>query len=389
VNGPDVVEHDSAPEPRTRAARRVWIAIAVVGGGLVVLNLLAQGLDRAVGGDQPGGATGSSYATAPTGLAALASLLSHYDHDIERQRGSIADHPPPGDATAFVLEPSALTADDTATLLQFVTAGGRLVIGSASPFYLRGLRDTPPKWQLDGEVSWTEIDPALGNVRDIEGAGTGSWSSPGSGRALVGRNDRALVTLDHAGRGEIFFLADASPLENGYLAAADNAAFALALAGDASRPVVFAEGVHGYGTSRGIAAIPRRWKVALILVAVAVLAFAWSRARRFGPPDQGSRDLPPARAEYVRALSVSLERTRDRAGALASAQHSTRARIAARAGLGASATDEELAHAARSFGCEEQEIAALLAPVPDDTSVLALGRAIARVSSREVDGSSR
>lgn len=368
-------------------SRRAWIAVAVVVGGILVINLLAQGLDRAVGGDQPGGATGSSYATAPAGLGALATLFSHYDHGVERQRGSIASQPPPDDATEFVIEPDALTNADAAALVQFVTAGGRLVVGGAAPFYVRSLSDDPPQWQPSGANSWTDVDPTLGNVHDIEGVGSGSWSAPGRGRTLVGGDGVALVTDDQVGRGEILFLADASPLENDYLAQADNAAFALALAGDTHRPVVFAEGVHGYGTSRGLAAIPKRWKVALILVAVAALAFVWSRARRFGPPDQSSRDLPPARAEYVQALSVSLERTRDRAGALAPAQRSTRARVAARAGLGPNATDAELAHAARSFGCDDHEIAALLRPVSDDASVLALGEAVARISGGEVDGS--
>jgi hypothetical protein len=363
-----------------RAGRPVWIAIAFVVGGLVALNLLAQGLDRAIGGDQPGGATGSSYATAPAGLAAFSSLLAHYHHDVTRQRGSIIDQALPVDGTAFVLEPSELTADEAAVLLQFATAGGRLVVGGTSPFYLHNLRDNPPKWRPAGATSWTEVDPSLGNVRDIEGAGVGSWSSPGAGRALVGGGDFALLTRDQVGRGEIFFLADVSPVENANLATADNAAFGLALAGDASRPIVFPEGVHGYGATRGLAAIPDRWKVSLILVALAALAFVWSRARRFGPPDSTSRDLPPARAEYVQALSISLERTHDHAGALAPAQRWTRARVVSRAGLGAQANDDEVARAARSFGCADEEIAALLAPVSGDASVMALGRAVTRVS---------
>ena len=367
--------------------RRAGIGVAIVVGGILALNLLAQGLDRAVGGDQPGGATGSSYATAPSGLGALATLLSRYDHDVERQRGSIADHPPSGDATEFVIEPDALTGAEAATLVHFASEGGRLVVGGAAPFYLHNLSGDPPRWQPDGATSWTEIDPALPNVRDVEGVGNGSWSAPGRGRTLVGSGDAALVADEKVGAGEILFLADASPLENDLLGTADNAAFALALAGEAHRPVVFAEGVHGYGARRGLAAIPKRWQLALLLGAGAALVFVWSRARRFGPPDQLSRDLPPARAEYVQALSVSLERTRDRAGALASAQRATRARIAARAGLGPNATEEALARAARAFGCDDREVAALLAPVTDDADVLALGGAVARVSSGIVDGS--
>jgi Domain of unknown function (DUF4350) len=381
---------EAIPTTRARAApavHRTWIAIAIVVGGLIIVDVLAQGLDRAVGGEEPGGATGSSFATAPDGLAALGSLLSHYGYAVESQRGAVAQNPPPADATAFVLEPRNLTADDAAALLQFATAGGRLIVGGAAPFYLRSLSDTPPRWKPDGATTWTEIDPVLGNVRTVEGRGVGSWSAPGNGRALVGDANAALVTQDHVGRGEILFLADASPLENEYLASADNAALGLALAGEAGRAVVFPEGVHGYGTSHGLGALPDRWKIALLLIAVAALAFVWSRARRFGPPDQISRDLPPARAEYVQALSISLERTHDPTGAFAPAQRSARAHIATRAGIGANANDEELDNAARRFGCSDEEIAALRAPVSDDASILALGRAVARVSGGAGNGS--
>ncbi|MDQ1474813.1 MAG: hypothetical protein QOE62_42 [Actinomycetota bacterium] len=361
------------------AGRRLWIGVVVVAGGVILVNLLAQGLDRAVGGDQPGGVAGSSYATAPEGLAAYGTLLAHYGHRVQSQRGAIGPNTLPSDATAIVLEPTGLTDDDASALLQFVAAGGRLVIGGSSPFYLDQLRDTPPRWEIAGAQSWRQIDPAFARVREIDGAGIGSWSTPGSGHPLVGVGSFALLTREPVGRGEIYFLADASPLENAYLDTGDNAAFALALAGDAGRPVAFPEGLHGYGASRGWSAIPGRWKVALALVAIGAVAFAWSCARRFGPPDQQSRELPPARAEYVRALSVSLERTRDRTGALAPAQRWARARLTARAGLGSVADDEAIVAAARSFGCTAEEVNALVAPVSDDAGVLALGRAIVRI----------
>ena len=367
------------PPRAATAGRRLWIGVVAVVGGVILINLLAQGLDRAVGGDQPGGAAGSSYATAPDGVAALGALLSHYDHHVESQRGAIDSGALPPDATVFVLEPNELTDDDAAALLQFVTNGGRLVVGGSSPFYLRNLRDTPPSWELSGDGSWTPTGSAFGNFREIDGAGVGSWSAPGSSTPLVGTDAFALLTREVVGQGEMYFLADVSPLENVYLGSGDNAAFALTLAGESSRPVVFAEGVHGYGASRGWSAIPGRWKVALLLVAVAAVAFAWSRARRFGPPDQESRALAPARAEYVRALSITLARTHDRRGALAPAQRWARARLIARTGLGPDADDEALVRAARSFGCTGEEVSALLAPVSDDAGVLALGRAIVRI----------
>ena len=368
-------------------ARRIWIALGAMVGVVLVANLVAQGLDRAVGGSQPGGAVGSSYATAPDGLAAYAALLTRFGHDVHQQRGTFDDQDVPGNSTVFVLEPSDLTVNESAALLEFVTTGGRLVIGGSSPFYIHRLRDRPPTWEPGGDASWDLVDPVLGNVHTIASAATGSWSSVGSGRAVVGTDSFALLTSDTVGRGQILFLADASPLENAYLAAADNAAFGIALAGAPGAPVVFAEGVHGYGSSRGLAAIPVRWKVALVLLVLAALAFVWSRARRFGPPDRTARGLPPARVDYVHALSVNLERTRDPAGALAPVQRSARARVASGAGLDAHASDEQLAGAARAIGCTDAEIAALLAPVADDEHVIALGRALARVGG--VDGTGR
>lgn len=370
--------------------RRVTIVVAAIVAGIVVLNLLAIGLDRAVGGSQPGGANGSSYATAPAGLAAFSTLVAQYGHTVVRFNQRIADATLPPNATVFVLEPSSLTGADSDALLEFVDEGGRLVVGGGAPFYLRNLSDDPPTWSPDGATTWTGVDPSFG-VTTIAAVGTGSWSTAGAGHALVDSGARSgtdvatasLLTEQAVGRGDILFLADASPLENQLLPAADNAAFALALAGDASRPVVFPEGVHGYGTSRGFAAIPVRWKIALALVGLAALAFVWSRARRFGPPDQLARDLPPARAEYVQALSISLERAHDRGGALAPAQRWTRARIAARSGLAPGADDAAIAHAARALGCTDDEIAALLAPVTNDAGVLAFGRVIARVGGHD------
>ncbi len=371
------------PRP-TSTNRRIWIVIVVVVGGLIVANLVAQGLDRAVGGNQPGGVTGSSYGTGADGLAAFGSLLSRYGHAVGRQRGSLADDPPPSDATAFVLEPKELTDNDGAALLQFVVAGGRLVVGGSAPFYLHDFADAPPDWQPDGDGSWTAIDPSLGRVREIAAVGSGSWSKANGTTPLVGTPDRSLLTHANVGRGEIFYLADASPLENAFLGSGDNAAFALALAGADGRPVVFPEGVHGYGASRGLGALPDRWKVALDPhrrrgPRVRMVA----RARRFGPPDRTARDLPPARATYVDALSVSLGRTRDHAAALAPAQRWARERIAAHAGLGARRTEDDLDRAGRSLGCTDDEIAALRAPVTDNASILALGRAVARVSSAD------
>jgi hypothetical protein len=361
--------------------RRVWIAIGVVVGAIVLLNLLAQGLDRAVGGSDPTGVPGSSYATADGGLAAYTSLLARYDHPIERTRGPLATQALDPRSTIFVVQPTELTRDDTDALLEFVSEGGRLVVGGTEPFYMRDLRDHPPTWSSDNTTYWSNADPALGPARNILTAGGGSFSDPGSGRVVVGQPENSLVTVDRVGRGEIYFLADSSVLSNGYLGEADNASFALALAGAPGRPVAFAEGVHGYGRERGWRAIPHQWKIALLFLAIAAIVYVWSRARRFGAPDRNARTLPPPRSDYVRALATTLERTHDSAHALAPAQAWAREQVETRAGLPTDATNDAVVKAAHDLGCPDDEVSTLLGPVNDEPGAVALARLVARVST--------
>jgi len=362
--------------------RRVWIAIGAVVGVLILLNVVAGGIDRAVGGNEPSGVSGSSYGTQATGLAGLTALLARYDHPVTRARGSLAAMTLDPASTVFVVQPETLTIGDTDQLLEFVSNGGRLVVGGSDPFYLHNLRDDPPTWSPVGLREYRQIDPHLGNVRVVSTAADGSWETPGASTVVAHDGDTALLTAERVGRGGIFFLADVSPLENAYLAEADNAAFALGLAGD-GRSVTFIEGVHGFGERRGLAALPSEWKIALLLIAVAAIVFAWARSRRFGAPDRPARELPPARAEYVRALAVSLERTHDPVHALAPMQQWARGRIAQAGHLAPDASPEQIDRAAIALGCTEAERAALRHPPAGDADALALGRLVARLSEQE------
>jgi hypothetical protein len=366
----------------SKTGRRSAIIAIVVIGAIIALNVLAQGLDRAVGGNEPSGVPGSSYGTQSTGLAVASSLFTRFGHPVLRQRGSLAEATLDPGTTMFVIEPQTLTQEDDATLLEFVSRGGRLVIGGSDPFYLRRLRDRPPEWDPNGRESYTEITPSLG-ARRVAAAGNGVWTRRGSGTVLAHTGAAALLTHENVGQGEIFFLADASPLENSYIGRADDAAFALGLAGPASRPVTFAEGTHGFGEERGFSAIPTAWKVSLLILAGAAVVLAWSRSRRFGPPDRPSRDLPPPRAEYVRALAVTLERARDPGGALAPLQEWTRLHIAQRAHLRSDASPEDIDRAAITLGFSEAERAAIWYPPTDDNTALALGQLVSRLSQDE------
>ena len=371
-----------AARPKT-PGRRAGIAIAIVVGGLIAINLAASGLDHAVGGNQPSGVAGSSYGTQNSGLAALTTLVAQYGHDVTRERGPIHGASFDPRDTVFVIEPQDVTEVDSTALLEFVTEGGRLVIGGTDPFYVRDLRDRPPIWSVDSPGTFDQFDASLGRLRVVDTAGDGSWSDPGASTVLAHSGGDALVTQARVGRGEMLFLADPTPLENAYLGSADNAAFALALAGVPSRPVEFVEGVHGYGERRGLGALPTPWKLSLLVLALAALAYAWSRSRRFGPPDRRARALPPPRSQYVDALACSLERTRDPAAALAPMQEWARARVAQRAHLRLDASSEDVDRAAIKLGYTEQERAAIWHAPADADAALALGRLVSKLSHQD------
>jgi hypothetical protein len=73
--------------------------------------------------------------------------------------------------------------------------------------------------------------------------------------------------------------------------------------------VVFAESLHGYGPSRGLAAIPNRWRLAFAGLALAGLLWVLARARRLGPPERTTAAPPPPRGAYVEALALLLRHT--------------------------------------------------------------------------------
>ncbi|MDQ1521226.1 MAG: hypothetical protein QOI55_2299 [Actinomycetota bacterium] len=360
--------------------RSVRVVIAVV-AALVLVNIGARALDQSVGGSEPTGAPSSSFATTPAGLAAYAELLRRWDHPITRQRGNLVDAAIPRSATLMILDPEFLGDTDAGEALQFVVDGGRLVIGGSEPDrYLHALRDHPPKWTASGPTTITEMQPPFDGITGIEANGDGAWTAPGTSTPLVGNAHDALLTHERVGRGEILFIADVSPLSNAFLARADNAAFALLLAGDDGRPVVFAEGVHGYGASRGLAAIPQRWKLALAGLGLAALVLIWARGRRLGPPEDAERTLPPPRRAYVDALAATLERTHDRNDAVAPVRDAVRTRIARRAGLAPDASPADIDRAGQSLGFDDDERRVLVRGATNDDDVVTIGRALARAA---------
>jgi hypothetical protein len=220
--------------------------------------------------------------------------------------------------TLIVLEPEALLASEGTRLIGFVRSGGRLVYGSSDPQTLLALLRSPPSWTASSPRRYSGAGgegQVAADVGEVDTAGEGAWSTSEGYRApLQGPDGRELLLERSIGKGTLALLADVSPLQNRLLASADNAQLALNLAGPEGRPAVFVESVHGYGESRGLAAIPSGWRLALAGLALAGLLWVAARGRRLGPAEEPPVAPPPPRSAYADAIALLLRRTKDTSG---------------------------------------------------------------------------
>jgi hypothetical protein len=358
--------------PQTPAGRfAAGVALA-----LLAFSLLVLAVDRLA--PQPEGPDSSAYATAPAGLAAYADLLARHGIRVERRRRAVADGAPPARGTLVVLDPRAVEPEEAGAIASWVRAGGRLVTGGERGVaWLAGRITEPLPAREDSPARGAGVlapVPETAGVLTVRPVAGGELNAVGGALPLLGPPSAPLATLTLVGRGRVVVLADASPLQNRGLARADNAAFALALAGGGVT-VTFLETVHGYGASTGLGALPAGARWGLLGLLLAALAFAWSRARRIGPPQEAERPLPPPRADYVDALAGSLTRTGRPAEVARPLRAAARDVLARRAGLGPAPGDAELRAAAGRYGLAEAETAALLDGPRDLQGALAAGRA--------------
>ena len=353
---------------------RVAIVFLAVALGLNLLGALGNRI-----APQPTGPPYSSYSTTPEGAAGLAELLERDGRAVEKLRGDLGDTALDPEATVFVLGAGRLASDESVVLHEFLERGGRLVAGGPDPHWLSGAVDRSPAWSPSGSDEQRPLVPApeVGAVSRVESAGFGVWDESARGLPLLGGESGPTLVAQSVGPGRALLLADVSPLQNAQLDEHDNAALALALAGEEGRKVIFVEGVHGFGESRGLAALPDDWKWALSGLGLAGLVGLWAMGRRFGPPEADRRELPPPRRRFVDAQALTLARTHDPHGAAEPVRAAARRRLARRAALGPEAGDPELRRAAQHFGLPEDEANAIIGPGGD---IMAAGRALARLT---------
>jgi hypothetical protein len=365
--------------PPLSGARR---AAAVVGAGVLALAVL---MSFVPGGGAEGASPSSSYSTRPAGLAAYAELLERFGHPVTQLRGELAPADLDPGGTVVVLDAPGLSTEEAERLGRFVQAGGRLVAGGlGAEEWLEPVVEEGPTASDEGSPTARPVGnaPEVDGVGTVRSAGLASWDDPGTlDPVLGGDGGAALALVGSPGRGRLVALADPSPLQNRLLGTADNAAFGLAVAGEAGRPVRFAEGPHGYGRGEGLSALPRRWRLALAGLGLAGGIWLVARSRRLGPPEEEARPLPPPRRTYVEALAGTLARTGRPFEATEPVRARARHLAAERAGLPPEAGEAALREAGTRLGLPADEVEALAGPGDEgEDGILAAGRALARLS---------
>ncbi len=203
--------------------------------------------------------------------------------------------------------------------------------------------------------------PETAGVASVAFDEGGRWAELGGALPVLATPAGPVAAVARAGRGRVVLLADSEPLLNRGLPRADDAAFALAVAGERGRPVAFLETVHGYGEETGLAALPARALWVLAGLALAALALVWSMAR----PARTAR----GRGARARAAAARLRRGgrrrrwwRRATGAAwrEAAARAARRRLEARAGLPAGAGEPALREAAARLGLDAAETDAVL-----------------------------
>jgi hypothetical protein len=353
------------------SARSTWrgldervrvVLVIVLTLGVLVLSLAF--VDRATRGRQPTDAEsrGSARSTADDGARAFRTLLGRYGVATRDQAGAIPDDLA-ADVTLVVLDGTFPSARDVARVRRFVARGGHLVVAGPDAAEWAGLRSAGTT-ALGPATIPTTVD---GRSYRVHLGTEPRWTTSGGAR---------VVRTERIGTGRATLVSTSAPFRNQELARADNAAFAVAIAGD--RPVVFAEGTHGLSAATGFAAVPTGWKLALFGTPFALLLAAIARGRRIGGPEPAGRPLAPARREAVDVLGAAYQRSRRPELALASVGREVRRDLCRRLALPVDAPPDVVRTVARQAGWDDATVDAAFIPPTGRDRVLALGRALAR-----------
>lgn len=357
---------------------RSWRFVLLLGAVLVLVVLVAGNPD-----DDPGEPLAPD-ATGPAGAKAMVVLLEELGADVVIEDGV------PGDdvATAVLLE-DRLDEDRATGLLEWVRAGGTLVVADprsaftpivAAPLGEGGLVDAAAV-ELDRDDC--DID-ALDEVARLDLDAGVTYEVAGEARSCFGDGTSAFVVEQPQGAGRLVAVGGPDPFTNDGLGRADAAVLVadlLAPEPDGASVAFLERGgpvIAGDGEETLADLVPERVTLALIQLGLAFAVYVWFRARRAGRPVAEPRPTTLAGSELVEAVGRLLQQERDPERSASLLREDLRRRLARRFGLAPGADLDDLVAAAERAGADPDRLRAVLAgpPVTDGDTLTALARDI-------------
>ena len=284
---------------------------------IVVGVILALNLGIAVFGrwfnPQTDGPFGSSFVTTEHGVGAWHDMLEELGRETDQLRvpAAVAEL---GPSTAIIVVDPASSRFDLAyadALLRHAESGGRVVLVGVRNLSQRFNQPVDLVAGAEGTARPSSVDPVLTGVEAILTSDSERYSSDGGAaiETLMQDANGAVVIRWKHGLGDVIAVSDPWLFANRSMDQADNAVLAVRITGGG--PVVFDEYVHGFG-DEGLSGLASRLVTLAAVGLVAAGLAMWAIGKRLGPPQQTSRAFPPARSQYLDAMSRTLAQTRDR-----------------------------------------------------------------------------
>jgi Domain of unknown function (DUF4350) len=322
--------------------RKVLIIVAAAFVVLVVVGLLL-----APNNDESDVAT--TYSTASRGAKAAYLLLQELGYNVERWQRPIRDVKPDAHTVVIMADPP-MVADEKAkqTVRQFVSDGGHLittgVIGASV------LPEDHSEFNTVPHTPWSDFDALTPSAitraaPKLTLAPAARWSQS-SGLPLFGNENDVVAVKMTYGKGDVIWLASATPFTNAGITQTNNLEFVLAAVGDREKTrVFFDEYIHGYGEHTS----PERNHPIMIalLVQSAVLALAaiFTFSRRSGPLRPLAVEPRLAPLEFVETLGGLYLQAKAASVAVDVAYQRFQYWITRRLGLSPNSSPDELARA--------------------------------------------
>ena len=277
--------------------------ILFVAGGAFLL-LIVLGFLLAPAGDA-GANSATTYSTASEGAKAAYLLLQETGYHVERWQQSSTSLKADSNTVVIIADPSMIpNGKQKAALEQFISGGGRVIVTGLAG--ARFLPEDSSEYDEAPKTPWAEFKALTPSAitraaPKITLAPVARWS--GTGIGLYGDNDHTVVTHFGHGKGDVLWMASATPMTNAGIKEPGNLEFLLAAIGDKRRTrVLFDEYVHGYGEGDE----PERshpLMTALLLQSVVLgLAAILTFSRRSGPLRPMPAESRLAPLEFVETL---------------------------------------------------------------------------------------